>query len=167
MIDNQIFREIEAFLFYEAEMLDTQQFDTWLSLWTDDASYRMPVRVTHDKRQAEEEFVTHFGHFDETREMLEIRVRRLSTKTAWAENPPSRTRHFVSNIRVVAEGNSVFSVRNNLLLYRNRGDSAEHDLLSAERHDVLRKVEDKWQISERCIYLDQSTLGTMNLSIFL
>jgi 3-phenylpropionate/cinnamic acid dioxygenase small subunit len=31
---------------------------------------------------------------------LEIRIRRLESGSAWAEDPPSHTRHFVSNLRV-------------------------------------------------------------------
>jgi 3-phenylpropionate/cinnamic acid dioxygenase small subunit len=39
-------------------------------------------------------------HFDENRASLGLRVRRLGTNVAWAEDPPSLTRRFVTNIRV-------------------------------------------------------------------
>lgn len=161
-------RAIRAFLYKEAELLDNREFEQWLQLWTEDAAYRMPVRVTRDRRESVGEFLEDFAHFDETREMLEMRVRRLGTRAAWAEEPPSRTRHFVSNVRVSrSQTESEYLVRANLLLYRNRGDSPHHDLLSAERHDRLVLETGGWRIRERIIYLDQTTLGTLNLSIFL
>ena len=46
-------------------------------------------------------------------------------------------------------------------------NNPNHDLLSTERHDTLHKVDEAWRILQRVIYLDQSTLGTLNLSIFL
>ena len=39
------------------------------------------------------------GHFDEDLYSLRKRVQRLTTDHAWTEDPPSRTRHFVTNIR--------------------------------------------------------------------
>ena len=53
------------------------------------------------------------------------------------------------------------------MLYRNRLDDAGHDLLSAERHDVIHQVGGEWRLLKRTIYMDQATLGTLNLSIFL
>ena len=86
---------------------------------------------------------------------------------AWAEEPPSRTRHFVSNIRVKTADEGAATVHSNLLLFRNRGDSAAHDLISAERHDRLRREYDDWRLAERLILVDQATLGTLNLAVFL
>lgn len=166
-INESLFREIEAFMYHEAELLDTHQHADWLELWDEQGRYRMPVRVTHTKRLQKDEFQEDFGHFDETKEMLGMRIKRLSTSTAWAEDPPSRTRHFVSNLRIKALDNERYQIKTNLMLYRNRSDSANHDLLSAERHDTLHKVNGEWKMLERVIYIDQATLGTLNLSIFL
>jgi 3-phenylpropionate/cinnamic acid dioxygenase small subunit len=58
-------------------------------------------------------------------------------------------------------------VKSNLLLYRSRGSDPHHDLLSAERKDVLRKEDDQWKLRKRMILLDHSVLMTHNLSVFL
>ncbi|HIG78566.1 MAG TPA: hypothetical protein EYQ47_00865 [Cycloclasticus sp.] len=76
-------------------VLFDNQHQQWLELWDGQASYRMPVRVTHTKRQRDLEFQENFGHFDKTKEMIGMRIKRLGTSITWAENPPSRTRHFV------------------------------------------------------------------------
>lgn len=166
-INESLFRHIEAFIYHEAELLDNQQYDQWLALWDEQASYQMPVRVTHTKRQKDQEFQQNFGHFDETKEMLAMRIKRLSTSTAWAEDPPSRTRHFVTNLRISPLDENQYELKTNLMLYRNRSDNAGHDLLSAERHDIIHKTNGQWQLLKRVIYIDQATLGTLNLSIFL
>ncbi len=166
-VTDSLFREIEAFIYHEAELLDNHQHNEWLDLWDEKASYRMPVRVTHTKRQKDQEFQEKFGHFDETKEMLGMRVKRLGTSTAWAEEPQSRTRHFVSNLRINALENEQYALKTNLMLYRNRLDDAGHDLLSAERLDIIHLVNGQWRFLKRTIYMDQATLGTLNLSIFL
>ena len=38
--------------------------------------------------------------YDETKSSLEWRIRRFDSGAAWSEDPPSRTRHFVTNVAV-------------------------------------------------------------------
>ena len=59
---------------------------------------------------------------------------------AWTEDPPSRTRRFVTNVRVTAPVmDDEVVARSYLLIYRSRGDVRPADLLSAERTDRLRR----------------------------
>jgi 3-phenylpropionate/cinnamic acid dioxygenase small subunit len=160
-------REVCAFLHYEAELLDERRFDEWIDLLDDSLRYRMPVRATRPDRQGSE-FSEEMYHFDDTKLTLKMRVDRLNSGDAWAEVPPSRTRHFVTNIRVaaVADAGSI-GVRSNLLLARTRGDEAVYQWLTSERRDVLRRVEGDWRLAERMILLDATTLPTYNLAFFL
>ena len=84
------------------------------------------------------------------------------------KTPPSRTRRFVTNVRVEdGESDDELRVRSYLLLYRNRGDESAADLLSAERQDVLRSVDGRWLLRARLIRLDQGTVGTKNLALLM
>lgn len=166
-VSDTVYREICEFLYLEAELLDTGRFREWLALLTDDVRYRMPVRVTRE-RGAGTECVDTMAHFDEDRHTLELRIRRLETGSAWAEDPPSRTRHFVSNVRAQpGQRDDEVMAQSNLLLYRNRGDTPHADLLSAVRQDVLRRVNGNWRLASRTIVLDQSTVATLNLAVLL
>lgn len=156
---------IASFLFHEAELLDNGCFEQWLELLTTDVTYSMPVRVT--RVHGTDELDHSAMHFDETRATLEMRVKRLATGMAWAEEPPSRTRHFVTNIRIKSVDHVAATVFSNLLLFRNRGDSADHDLIAAERQDRLARADGEWRLAERRILVDQATLGTLNLAVFL
>lgn len=166
-VDSETHREIEDFLYLEAELLDDRRFDDWLALFADDARYEMPSRVTRE-RSAPTDVADNAKIFDDTREHLAIRVQRLATEFAWAEDPPSRTRHHLSNVRAApGEAPGEYHVRSNVLLYRNRGPSASYDLISAGREDVLRRTDEGLKIARRRIVLDQSTLASRNLSFFL
>lgn len=69
--------------------------------------------------------------FNDDIELLKLRVDRLKTDYAWAEIPPSRTRRFVSNVRVkdYVEGEKAV-VKSYLLIYRSRSTDIQHDLIS-------------------------------------
>jgi 3-phenylpropionate/cinnamic acid dioxygenase small subunit len=159
-------REIAAFLYREAELLDSNRLEEWLGILTEDVTYEMPVRVTREGGNAQ--VSSEMSHFSEDRHSLELRVKRLNTNFGWAENPPSRTRRFISNIRVEETQNAnEVKAQSYFLLYRSRGDSSEADLISGERRDLLRNVDGNWRLAGRVIIVDQTVLGTRNLAIFL
>jgi 3-phenylpropionate/cinnamic acid dioxygenase small subunit len=154
------------FLVDEAEVLDAARYRRWLDLLTDDISYRMPVRVTA-AHTLDDSFLPEMDHFREDHYSLEKRVQRFETDHAWTEDPPSRTRRFVTNVRVWRGEDGGLVVKSYLLLFRSRGDVREPDFVSAERVDVLRTVEGRLRLAERLIAVDESVLRTQNLAVFL
>lgn len=58
-------------------------------------------------------------------------------------------------------------VRDYLLLYRSRGDGGVHDLISGERAHVLRVEDGGFRLASRRVVIDQASLGTKNLGVFL
>jgi 3-phenylpropionate/cinnamic acid dioxygenase small subunit len=167
-------RELEDFLYGEAELLDTRRFEEWLDLFTEDARYWMPMRrnVPHDDR--EREFTREgadVNWFDEGKDTLGRRVAQLRTGIHWAEEPPSRICHMVSNVQILraAPGGPTpaeVAVRCRFLVYRNRMET-ETDVLVGKREDVLRRVDGHWKIARRMIVLDQSVLLAKNLTFFI
>ena len=150
----------------EAYLLDAQHYADWLDLLADDIHYIMPVRVT-TARGAGFDSLADMGHFDENMYALRKRVQRLATDHAWTEDPPSRTRHFVTNIRTFRHLTSELRVESALLLFRSRGDTREPDLISAGRTDLLRETGDGLKLARREILVDESVLRTQNLAVFL
>jgi 3-phenylpropionate/cinnamic acid dioxygenase small subunit len=160
------YHDIVDFLVDEALLLDHNQIEEWYELLAEDLVYRMPVRRTVYRDQGPG-FDPVMGHFDEGYETMTARIKRLRSNAAWAEDPPSRVRRFVSNVRVDAmESPGEFSVTSYVLALRSQWTKSEFDIVSMERHDVLRRNETSFKIARRIIYLDQSALGTSNLSIF-
>jgi phthalate 3,4-dioxygenase subunit beta len=154
------------FLVEEAALLDAADYAAWLNLLCEDIRYVMPVRVT-TARGAGFDALPDMGHFDEDLYALRKRVQRLATDHAWAEDPPSRTRHFVSNVRTSSGAGGDLRVESSLLLFRSRGDTRPPDLLSAGRTDILRPAEDGYRLARRQIIVDESVLRTQNLAVFL
>ena len=158
------------FLVEEAALLDAADYAGWLGLLCEDIRYVMPVRVT-TARGAGFDSLADMGHFDEDMYALRKRVQRLATDHAWTEDPPSRTRHFVTNIRTFS-GETLLTtgdlrVESALLLFRSRGDTREASLISAGRTDLLRATADGLRLARREITVDESVLRTQNLAVFL
>ncbi|WP_137144051.1 aromatic-ring-hydroxylating dioxygenase subunit beta [Mycolicibacterium sp. CR10] len=158
--------EVEDFLFEEAELLDEGRFHEWLGLCTEDIRYIIPVRLSRERANGEGISST-MTHWDDDYAGLQLRVLRLDTEYAWAEDPPSRIRHNVSNVRVrPASEPDEYDVRSNVLVFRNRGDSPKYDLISAKRQDVIRRCETGLRLASRRVVLDHAVLGTHNLAFF-
>jgi 3-phenylpropionate/cinnamic acid dioxygenase small subunit len=162
----ELWFEVQSFLVREAELLDDNRLHDWLGLLADDIRYRIPIRVTRE-RSAGPGFSEVGFHMDEDKGMLVTRVARLDTEYAWAEDPPSRTRRYVSNIRVDGLDGDNLEVRSNLLVYRGRHGAGGDQLLAGERADQLRRRGEAFEIVTRTVFLDQTTLRTHNLAIFL
>jgi len=177
---NEIIREVEQFLYREARLLDERRFHEWLQLLTDDIRYWMAGRINRYPKSSKaiaildpdryvEDDLTKEGELailDEDKTTLDARVRRLDTGMAWAEDPPSRTRHLISNIEVEPGGTEAeLKVYSNFIVYRSRAET-EEDFYVGARHDVLRRICGAWKIANRRIILDQNVLTAKNVSIF-
>jgi 3-phenylpropionate/cinnamic acid dioxygenase small subunit len=161
-------REIEEFLYAEAELLDERRFEAWLDLLTDDIRYWMPMRrnvkfgeqARENTRERQD-----MNWFDEGKTTLQQRVQQLMTGVHWAEEPLSRVCHMVTNVQIVHTTALEVTVKSRFLIYRNRLQD-ETDFFVGKREDVLRKVDSQWKIARRQILLDQNVLLAKNLTIF-
>lgn len=160
--------ELEKRLYEEAELLDDGYIREWFeTVLHRDITYDIPLRVTLEKK-ADPRSQSWGWLMQEDWNSLHTRVRRLDTEYAWAEDPRTRTRRFITNIRVgEAEGEGVSSVRSNILVYWARESSDEYKLLSGERHDIWVLNDAIWTLRQRRVLLDHTVLVTHNLSIFL
>lgn len=151
----------------EAWILDAQAYEQWLELLTDDIHYLMPVRVT-TALAAGFDTAPGMAHFDEDRYSLGRRVARFLTEHAWTEDPPSRLRHHITNIRTFATKDDDHLIADSgTLLFRSRGDIHEGCIVSAGREDLLRRSEHGWRLARRTIMVDDSVVRMQNLAIFL
>ncbi len=135
--------EMENFLFEEAELLNDGRFHDWLELCAEDIHYVIPVRVSRERANGDGNSTT-MTHWDDDYAGLELRVLRLDTEYAWAEDPPSRIRHHVSNVRVrPGAGTDEYDVRSNLLVFRNRGGTVR-STTSSLRSATMSSAAVRW-----------------------
>jgi 3-phenylpropionate/trans-cinnamate dioxygenase beta subunit len=165
----ELHHQISQFLYREAKLLDDWKFRDWLDMLAEDISYTLrttPNAQTRDRRRSVEPPTTWV--FNDNKFLLERRVARLETGMAWAEEPPSRTTHMVSNVIVEpTEVEGEYDVYVTYLLYRSQKEK-DITIYCGKRHDKIRKVEGGlgWQIFDRKITLDQVTYTSHNLSVF-
>lgn len=157
--------EVEQFLYAEAALLDARRYRDWLALMADDVEYWMPVRRTVTSADIEREFTKpgEVAYFDDDRAYLEMRVRKLEAGSAWSEDPPSRSRHFVSNVRILeAEGDEV-TVEACFHVYRTRLER-DVDQWVGRRVDVVRRSGGGFLLVKRHLFLDQTVIQSTNMS---
>ena len=177
---DETIREVEQFLYREARLLDNRQFRDWLEMLTEDVRYWMPIRTNKypvnskaisvlDGSRLEESEVSSerdLALMDEDKDSLTRRIDRLDTGMAWAEDPPSRTRHIITNIEVEAgDSQDELRVYSNFFMYRTRAET-EQDFYIGSREDILRRVNGELRVASRKIVLDQTVLLAKNLSNF-
>jgi 3-phenylpropionate/cinnamic acid dioxygenase small subunit len=166
---SQQYNQILEFLYDEAALLDQAKFHDWMKVLAEDLSYTAPLRITRQGRERDRTVIRTTQHYDEDYTSIKGRVERLDTKSAWAEDPPSRTRRFVSNVRIwEAATPNEFEVESYLLLTRSRYEQSQLAELSCVRHDLLRAdAPSGFKLARREIIIDQAVVGMPNIALFL
>jgi 3-phenylpropionate/cinnamic acid dioxygenase small subunit len=164
-ISPELFRQVEAFLYREARMLEDNSFDDWLMCFSDDVRYWMPIQESIDGSSGPGHEPDTFALFDDDKKSLELRVLRIKTGDAHAEVPPSTTQRLVTNITVeAAAAEHSLRVRSNFIVYQER--RGQHGVtFFGRRDDLLRQVGGDFKIVQRRIDLAQKILPT-TISIF-
>lgn len=157
--------EIQRFMHHEAALLDRREFLAWLDLLTDDIGYRISMQVARQAEAGPE----HYAIIDEDADSLALRVHQLADpRLTRAENPPSLTRRFVSNLEAThAAPPDTFVVATNLLVHRARSRTQETGTYVGGREDVLRRSDGKLRLASRHVRLDHTTLHDGSMSTLL
>ncbi|KPU97899.1 3-phenylpropionate dioxygenase [Variovorax paradoxus] len=167
-------RDIEEFLYDEAEMLDQRRFREWLDTLAEDLVYFMPMMFNvkfgqHETRE-KTRYEKDMSWFNEGKWTLTKRAEQILTGVHWAEEPLSRLCRLVTNVQLTAieenaAGQQEVSVLSGFLIYQNRCEHEEY-YFAGKRSDVLRRVDGRWQLARREIRLGQNVLLAKNLTMF-
>ena len=161
------YHQVVEFYDDEATFLDDNNLEEWVGLMAMDVVYRAPVRLTRELDTGPDFSDEMFLFEEDFMSLLAKGMRLTKISSAWSENPPSRTRRFVTNVRVfetAVEGE--YHVTNSILLLRVRYDQRQPDFLSGRRIDRLRREGDSFRIARRTILFDHATIGLQNLSVY-
>lgn len=170
----EVKREIEEFLFDEANLLDERRFKPWLDMLADDLEYFMPMTFNvkfgqhvareHTSRDGE------MSWFHEGKWTLGKRVDQILTGMHWAEEPLSRVCRLVSNVQLAAidtneRGELEVDATSRFLIYQNRCEYEQYFFVG-DRKDRLRRVGTEWKLARREIHIHQNVLLAKNLTVF-
>ena len=153
--------DVEQLLYHEAQLLDSGQFHEWLELLAPDVRYWAPARTDRSRADESATEASRLPLFDETRESLVLRVKRLDTGLAWSEIPATRTRRIVANVRCENADNGRVLVKSNFLLFRSRSQGDE-TIMAGARADIWSRA-GQWLLCERKILVDHRTVENMSL----
>ena len=153
MDDIKLHREVEEFLYVEAELLDAWKLDEWLAMFTPDARYLVP---SGDLAAGASPDANLFYIADDA-VLLRERVKRLHSKNAHAESPRSKTCHLVSNVRVAhCAPQGELSVRCAFITQRYRFGVT--DVFAGYSHYCLTRIDGGLRIREKIAYLNHDNL---------
>jgi 3-phenylpropionate/cinnamic acid dioxygenase small subunit len=160
------YNEVMTLMNDEAEFLDGYRFEEWLQMLSPDIEYRIPVRLDRLPKDGTG-FVYEMEFMSDDMSSLQTRIKRLGTKQAWAEQPVSRTRHLITNVRVHrGSSDAELEALSSFMVTRQRWD-LPYDLFTGERHDTLRRESGVLRLARRVVYFDQTELLSHNLSIVI
>src|SRR6266849_5333404 len=111
---------IEQFLIHEAAFLDEWRLDEWQALMAPDARYLVPPLDAPDADHRDTLFL-----IADDRRTLASRVRQLLSGTTWAENPRSRTRRLITNVRLLATNGGEARATANFAIWRFQHEQAD------------------------------------------
>jgi p-cumate 2,3-dioxygenase subunit beta len=143
--------QIEDFLYAEAALLDEWRLQEWLELLTEDVTYSVPAT---DVPEGDAKSTLFLIADDALR--VHSRVRQLLGKSAWAENPRSRTRRLISNVRIRETDGETIRVTANFVVYRMRMDQV--DTYVGRYEYTLVHRDGQLKIRERKAILDLEAL---------
>lgn len=159
-------RQAEALVYREARLLDDLELDEWLTLFTDDGIYWVPI----DENAPIDESVSIIYDWPLRREE---RVRHLLDIPFPAQSPRSRTMHSVTNVEVFKQGTCEYLVRTNQVIHEIRvGDSSQVGLgvlnhLAAQVHYTVRIVQGDPLIAMKKVLLLNREMPMGNLTFML
>lgn len=161
--------EVSQFLYREARILDEERYEEWLGMMTDDIHYWMPgIQARHRKDKTPRLDPKRMAFFDDDMLNMRRRVTRFMDPTAWAEDPPTRSCHVISNIEVELTARpDEFNTYSTFTNCRGRSETEEF-WLCGRRTDLLRRGDDGLlKLASREIVMTQSVLLAKNLNVFL
>ena len=149
----------EQFLFHEARLLDTQQYEEWLALFTQDATYWVPL----EQGQKDPYETSSIIHDDRT--LLELRVKQIRHPRAHARQPLARTVHQVTNVVSLGEAHGELRIGSALTVVEFRNEKQR--IYGALVEHRLRRKGDTFQIAHKRVDLVNSEGELDGIAILL
>jgi len=114
-MNNQLItrEEVEDFLYMEAALLDNWQLQAWLNLLTNDIEYHIPATDAPHSHSH-----TTLALVYDNYERVKARVQQYLDEQVYAENPRSRLRRLISNVRILKDNADTVEITANFVCYR-------------------------------------------------
>jgi 3-phenylpropionate/cinnamic acid dioxygenase small subunit len=133
--DAALQQQVEEFLFHQAELLDTKNWQGYIELFAEQGIYWMPARPEQT------EWLDSPSIFAEDRPLMTVRMERITHPNAWSQAPLWETSHVVGNVVIEEAAPATFYVRSRFQVQELRRDSVR-SFAGTYRHTLLRREDD-------------------------
>jgi 3-phenylpropionate/cinnamic acid dioxygenase small subunit len=113
-------REVEQFLYRQAELLDDKHWQAWIDLFDAQGVYWMPVQPQQTDWEGSPSI------FAEDKLLMEIRKGRVTHPNAWSQAPMWETNHLVSHVAIESVSGNEIKVRSRFHMMELRRDNVRH-----------------------------------------
>ena len=131
-------QEVEQFLYRQAELLDTKQWQAWIDLFADDGIYWMPPDASYQTWDGQPAI------FAEDKNLMNVRMGRVLHPDAWSQRPLWGTNHVVSNVVVRKISADEIQVTSRFHMLELRRDDVRH--FAGSYFHKLRKARGGYRI---------------------
>src|SRR5262245_34298482 len=146
VVTEAVRREVEEFLYREADLLDVWQLEEWLALFTDDCRYWAPCTPDGDRTTPPHMLI------DDTHPTLEDRVGRLLHPAGRSQARRWRRRRWIGNVRgQPAEAGGVRALCNFVLYENRRNDGGV--FAGRSEYLLVRDGDGAWRIRQKRVEL--------------
>ena len=113
-MNNDIYVKVAAFIDFENDLLDAQQYDEWLTLWQEEGLYIVPIDLDN------EDYVNQLNYAYDNAAMRRMRVARLTSGESISVEANGGTIRLTSRLRVIKAEDSIVEARCALLINESR-----------------------------------------------
>jgi 3-phenylpropionate/cinnamic acid dioxygenase small subunit len=154
-------KEISDFIYREAHLLDSMQWDAWLDLFHPEGRYWMPLEWQ------QEDPVLQPSLMYEDLLLLKVRIERLSGERTFSQKPKSRCHHLLQAPQIVASdaGAGLYKARTAYIYTETRGDTLER--FSGWASHELVQLGDSIKIKLKRIDLINFDAPFSNIQLFM
>ena len=132
-------QEVEQFLYRQAELLDSKQWQAWIDLFADDGIYWMPPDASYKTWDGQPAI------FAEDKNLMTVRMGRVLHPDAWSQRPLWGTNHVVSNVCIQKAGKDALVVKSRFHMMELRRDDVRH--FAGSYLHTLRKTKGGYRIA--------------------
>jgi 3-phenylpropionate/cinnamic acid dioxygenase small subunit len=134
-VETDLQQQVEQFLFFQAELLDTKSWHAYIELFAEEGVYWMPARPEQT------EWVDSPSIFAEDKQLMTVRMGRITHPNAWSQAPLWQTNHVLGNVVIEELAETRIRVRSRFQVLELRRDVLR-SLAGVYRHTLLRREQD-------------------------
>jgi 3-phenylpropionate/cinnamic acid dioxygenase small subunit len=152
-------QQVEQFLYHEAQLMDEHRYDEWLALWNDPALYWVPSNRDEADPRREISLI----YDDWVR--LQLRIARLKSGFAHAQEPKSRMRRLISNLEIEETTNAEVIAHSNFMLAELR--RGKQDLFAGRSTHRLHRHNGSFKMVSKKVLLINNDEPIDNLTFLI